>query len=71
MGFEQVTKENFEEWKHHPVTVKFMKQLKQDREMMKEGLANGSFDDELEIKGRCRVIAVILDTQYEDLFQPQ
>ncbi|CAB4240634.1 hypothetical protein UFOVP38_34 [uncultured Caudovirales phage] len=69
MAIEQVTQESFEEWKHHPVTKKFMKQLKDDREVMKEGLANGSFDDEAEIKGRCRVIAIILDTQYEDLHQ--
>jgi hypothetical protein len=46
-----------------------MKALKDDREAMKEGLADGAFEDEVEIKGRCRVIAVILDTQYEDLFQ--
>jgi hypothetical protein len=69
MSFEKVTLESFEEWKHHPVTKRFMKVLKDDREAMKEGLADGAFEDEVEIKGRCRVIAVILDTQYEDLFQ--
>ncbi|CAB4169933.1 hypothetical protein UFOVP907_33 [uncultured Caudovirales phage] len=68
---EQVNAENFEEWKHHPVTKRFMKMLHTDRESMKEGLVNGSFEDEMEIKGRCRVIAVILNTEYEDLFQPK
>ena len=69
MALEQVNTENFEEWRHHPVTKRFMKMLHDDREAMKEGLVNGSFEDEMEIKGRCRVIAVILNTEYEDLFQ--
>jgi hypothetical protein len=65
---ELVTKESFEEWSHHPVTKRIMKQLKEDREMMKEGLINNSFDDESEVKGRCRAIAIILNLEYEDLF---
>jgi len=66
---EPVSPENFEEWKHHPVTQKLMKQLKQDRETMKEGLINNSFDDESEVKGRCRAIAIILNLEYDDLFE--
>ena len=37
---------------------------------MKEGLVNNSFDDEQEVKGRCRAIAIILNLEYEDLFEP-
>jgi len=69
MALEKVTLENFEEWQHHPVTKQFMKQLRDDREQLKEGLAMGTFEDDAEIKGRCRVIAVILDIRYEDMFQ--
>ncbi len=66
---EIVSIDNFEEWKHHPVTKRLMKMLATDRETMKEGLVNGSFDDEQEVKGRCRAIAIILNLEYEDLFE--
>jgi hypothetical protein len=46
-----------------------MKMLLADRETMKEGLINNAFDDELEVKGRCRAIAIILNLEYEDLFE--
>ena len=69
MLFEAVTEENFQEWKYHPVTKKLMKMLLADRESMKEGLINNAFEEEAEIKGRCRVIAVILNIEYEDLFE--
>jgi len=63
------TQESFEEWKHHPVTKRLMKMLTSDRENMKEGLVNNSFEDEQEIKGRCRAIAILLNIEYEDLFE--
>ena len=65
---EAVSSENFEEWKHHPVTKQLMKMLLADRESMKEGLINNAFDEEMEVKGRCRAIAVIVNLEYEDLF---
>ena len=65
---EAVSSENFEEWKHHPVTKRLMKMLLTDRESMKEGLINNAFDDEMEVKGRCRAIAIIINLEYEDLF---
>ena len=43
MLFEPVTAENFQEWKHHPVTKKLMKMLLADRESMKEGLVNDAY----------------------------
>jgi hypothetical protein len=67
---EPVSPSNFDEWKHHPVTKRLMKSLSNDREAMKEGLVNSSFDDESEVKGRCRAIAIILNIEYEDLFEP-
>lgn len=65
---EAVSSENFEEWKHHPVTKRLMKMLLTDRESMKEGLINNAFDEEMEVKGRCRAIAVIINLEYQDLF---
>ena len=63
-----VTKETFEEWTHNAVTRKLMKMLHADREVMKEGLVNNAYDDESEVKGRCRAIATMLNLEYEDLF---
>ena len=65
---EIVSRDSFEEWKHHPVTKRLLKMLSNDREAMKEGLISSSYDNEDEVKGRCRAIAIILDVQYEDLF---
>lgn len=64
-----VTQDTFDEWKSNPVTQKFLEMLYQDRETMKEGLIYGAYDDESEVKGRCRAIAIILSLQYEDLFE--
>ena len=36
---------------------------------MKEGLINNAFEEEAEVKGRCRVIATLLNLEYEDLFE--
>ena len=65
---EPVTPESFDEWKFHPVTKKLMLLLLADREAMKEGLINNAFENEEEVKGRCRAIAVILSLEYADLF---
>lgn len=64
---EPVTKETFEEWKHHPVTKRLFKRLKADREALKEGLVYDSFDNSEEVKGRCRVLQILLDLEYEEL----
>ena len=66
---EVVTLETFEEWKHHPVTKKLMSRLHKDRETMKEGLISNLYDEEDEVKGRCRAIAVILNIDYYDVVE--
>jgi hypothetical protein len=62
------SREEFEEWKQNPVTKQLMKMLLADRETMKEGLIGGSFEDEQEVKGRCRAIAIVITLEYEDLY---
>lgn len=69
MSIRTVTKESFEEWSYHPVTRKLMSALKEDRESMKEGLVQGLFENEEEVKGRCKALQLILDLEYEDLVQ--
>jgi hypothetical protein len=65
---EVCTREAFEEWKFHPVTKKLFQLLINDSNDMKDGLVNGSYEDEAEVKGRCRALAIILKLEYEDLF---
>lgn len=64
-----VSRDTFDEWKHHPVTKRLMALLDADREAMKEGLVHNAFDDESEVKGRCRAISIITSLEYEDLFE--
>jgi hypothetical protein len=66
---EVVSRENFEEWNLHPVTRRLMRLLHADRETLKEGLVQNAFENEEEVKGRCRAIALILSLEYEDLYQ--
>jgi hypothetical protein len=66
---EPVSRESFDEWKYHPVTKQLMKLLSADRETMKEGLVHSAFENEDEVKGRCRAISIILSLEYEDLFE--
>ena len=63
------TEEDFNDWKQHPCTQRLMKMLLADREEMKEGLINNAFSEEMEVKGRCRAIAVLLNLEYTDLYR--
>tara|TARA_R110000868_G_scaffold23801_2_gene95140 strand:+ start:587 stop:802 length:216 start_codon:yes stop_codon:yes gene_type:complete len=65
---EPVTEESFIEWKSHPVTLKLFHLLKAEREEMKEGLANKTYEFPDIVIGRCQAVALILDTDYEDLY---
>ncbi len=62
-----ITREEFEEWATLPVTRRLFKKLIEEREDMKEGLANSSYEFEDIVKGRCQAIALILDVTYERL----
>lgn len=63
------TQEEFEEWRHHPVTKDVFKALYNEREQMKENLVQGAYvpEDELKVKGRSQAIGLILVMSHEDL----
>jgi hypothetical protein len=69
LEMEFITRDTFDDWISHPVTSRIFDILRDDREEMKEGLVNNIFDNEDEVKGRCRAIALLLNLSYEDLFQ--
>ncbi len=64
---EPVTKEMFDEWMTLPVTKKVFNTLKQEREVLKEGLVYNNYEAEAEVKGMCRAIANFLTIEYEEL----
>jgi hypothetical protein len=64
---EPITEAGFSEWKTHPVTKRLMKLLMREREEMKEGLINNSYENEEDVKGRCRAIGLLMDISYEEL----
>lgn len=64
-----ITEQEFQDWKQNPVTEKLMYILTKEREEMKEGLVYGTYDEEHEVKGRCRAIANIVNIEYGDLYE--
>lgn len=62
-----ITRESFEEWTNHPVTVRLFSLLNKEREEMKEGLVYDSYDNPEDVKGRCRAIAILTGITYEEL----
>ena len=68
---EPVTREEFEEWKYHPVTKRLFSMMLDESNDMKDGLVEGRFDNEEEVKGRCRAIANLLRLEYGDLYHDE
>ena len=63
-----VMKEEFLEWIALPVTKALFKNLKAEREEMKENLVKGIYEgQEDKVKGLCMSISNLLDIQYEDI----
>ncbi len=62
-----VTKEEFEEWKKHPVTITLLGKIKLDVAYMKDILVESSFSEIKEIQGRIKASSRLLEITYEDL----
>lgn len=65
-----VSEDEFREWIDSPVTKRLFNQLSQDREEMKERLANNAVEatERDEVVGRCKAVAILLNLEYGDLF---
>lgn len=64
-----MTEQEFQEWKGNQVTLALFKALYNERERLKEGLVQGAYEDENNIKGRCAAVASILTISYEELME--
>jgi len=63
-----VTRQEFEEWKQHPVTKKLMDQISKDVEQMKNLLVFVEPENLQGLQGRCAASTNLLLVDYEDLF---
>lgn len=64
-----VTREEFEEWLEHPVTVQLKKQIRKDIQDMQDMLLNISEEDLKELQGRCKASINLLNVEYGDLYE--
>ena len=64
-----MTEQEFLDWKEHLVTKAFLKTLNGNREELKENVINGVYspEQELEVKGICKMVVNILELTYEEL----
>lgn len=62
-----IIREEFDEWKHSPVTKRMFNKLQQEIEVMKDGIIYDNYENPEAVKGMCRAINNILQIEYEDL----
>lgn len=63
-----VTRDEFDEWMQHPVTIALKKVLKEERETMKEGMLHDNYLNVDAVKGMCLAMQNVIDLEYEGLF---
>ena len=63
-----VTRQDFEEWKQHPVTKRLMDQIQKDVNQMKDLLVFVEAENLQTLQGRCAASTNLLLVDYEDLF---
>ena len=64
MSANPITKEEWMDWKSNKVTYEFLKRLSENREMLKEGLAEGqagNIDEMIRVIGQCQGIKDSID----------
>ena len=66
-----VSRNEFDEWKQHPVTRKLLDQISKDVETMKFMLVSVSQEDLPALQGRCTASINMLGVEYEDLFDAE
>lgn len=64
-----VTREDFQEWLAHPITVQLKKQISKDVENMQQMLLSCEETDLKGLQGRCIAALNLLDMVYEDLYE--
>lgn len=64
-----LTPDEFLEWKQLEITKEFFKALKAHREIMKEALINGLYENEEFAKGKATALKQLIEMTYEDMME--
>lgn len=64
-----MTKDEFLDWKQHPVTEVFMAALRNKREVMKEDHICGRYENKEFVEGKAMLVMDILEMTYEDMME--
>jgi trehalose-6-phosphate synthase len=63
-----VSREEFQGWLEHPVTVQMKKQIKKDLDNMQAMLLSCDEADLKELQGRAKAAINLIDMEYESLY---
>jgi len=64
-----LTRQEYEEWRQHPVTLFILTSLEKKREELKENLVLDNYENEDFVKGKASAILEILEMQYTDVME--
>lgn len=64
-----ILESEFLEWKQHDCTYAFFKALKSKREVMKEDLVEGRYDNPEFARGKASALREILEMSYEEYLE--
>lgn len=64
-----ITQEDYNEWKTQEVTKRFFKFLRDNKERLKEDWVIGLYEEDENLRGRCQMLSLIIDVEYEDIME--
>lgn len=64
-----ITREEFDEWVQHPVTVQMRKQISKDINMMQDMLLTVGEEDLKHLQGRCAAAINLVNMEYDHLYE--
>jgi hypothetical protein len=64
-----ITQEEYNEWRSQEVTKQFFKFLKHSKEGLKEDWVRGIYEDDENLRGRCQMLTLVIDVEYEDVME--
>lgn len=64
-----ITRNEFDEWKQHPVTLALLNRIKEDVITMQDMLVTVEPEDLRELQGRVKACLNLLSVEYESLYE--
>ena len=60
------TKDEWDDWKQHPVTKEFFRMLAKERESVKENLVLGIYEEDERARGIAKCLLDVIEMTYDD-----